>query len=320
MDFFFIEYRDPILGLIVLASVVFLVALSSFAWGVFSKAHARADIENFVRKFDSSSDSHADLIASANLSVPNLLALAQVFSKNGDFDKAIGAYLIALPKVANKGEHEFLLTALGKVYLKAGFLKRASEVFLEALKIAPRNAEALSHLTIIYERLKNFARTRETLDALEAQGSDVRQWRAYLGALEILSKEGKFDDKMRQILALSHEFSLLKRMVLEQAINAHEPLDGLNLALQDECVDLAASRPGLLEKLQASKLNAFNLNLLALARQNGLRAKIEFSYFCVNCKNSYPLFFYRCPNCARLGSVKILTKISEENDEESKTF
>ncbi|WP_180380579.1 hypothetical protein [Campylobacter devanensis] len=55
MDFFFIEYRDPIFGLIVLFAAVLLVAISSYALGIWGVKDENRSIEKFVKKFENSS-------------------------------------------------------------------------------------------------------------------------------------------------------------------------------------------------------------------------------------------------------------------------
>ena len=49
-------------------------------------------------------------------------------------------------------------------------------------------------------------------------------------------------------------------------------------------------------------------------------AGLSFNYVCKNCKNSFPMHFYRCPVCHELGSVKILSHITEKPSEDSNTF
>ncbi|WXG59553.1 hypothetical protein VB002_10800 [Campylobacter concisus] len=49
-------------------------------------------------------------------------------------------------------------------------------------------------------------------------------------------------------------------------------------------------------------------------------AGLSFNYVCKNCKNSFPMHFYRCPVCHELGSVKILSNITEKPSEDSNTF
>ncbi|WP_180383289.1 hypothetical protein [Campylobacter devanensis] len=49
MDFFFIEYRDPIFGLIVLFAAALLVAISSYALGIWGVKDENRSIEKFVK-------------------------------------------------------------------------------------------------------------------------------------------------------------------------------------------------------------------------------------------------------------------------------
>lgn len=320
MDFFFIEYRDPIFGLIVFFAVIFLIVGLSFLWGVVSKQNDKNKIKNFIAKFERTpnfTSEHENILQ--NLDTDTLFALAQVFSKNGDFEKVSNIYLIALKNTSKKSHREFIFTALGKSYLKAGFLKRSSEVFLEALKLGPRNTEALRYLIIIYEKLRLYDEALEALISLREHGVDTAVWVAYLKALKILHANIKFDDKIAQIYELSKDFELLKRLNLEQLLLRNEPINEANLPKFEDCVDLIYQRPNLIDKFNESS-NSFYLQLFDLAKKQNLRATLSFSYVCAECKSTYPLFFYRCPSCAMLGSAKILSNIVEEKDEESATF
>ncbi|QDS04363.1 tetratricopeptide repeat protein [Campylobacter fetus] len=336
MDFFFVEYRDPIFGLIVFFGALLLIAVLSYVWGIFSIKDEKHSIEKFVKKFENSSglsEKHKKMLLELDVDTNSLSVLALTFAKSGDFDKAISVYLVAIDKSPGKKQREFLLVALGKIYLKAGFLKKASEVFLESLKLSPRNSEALRYLGVTYEKLRMYENSLETLDALNEQGADTKAEVAYIKALIITSKTSKFSEKVAQILSLSEDFPLLKRMVLEQFIKHNEPLDGLSMLRLDECIDIVFRLDNLLnlentefkELLGANGLSDdkpkdFNLALLRAANDNFLGATLSFSYFCTECKTSYPLFFYRCPNCARLGSVKILTHVIKDTSEEDMPF
>ena len=320
MDFFFIEYRDPIFGLIVFFAVIFLIVMLSFLWGIWSKQNDKNKIKNFIAKFEKTpnfTSEHENILK--NLSIDTLFALAQVFSKNGDFEKVSNIYLIALKNTNKKSHREFIFTALGKSYLKAGFLKRSSEVFLEALKLSPRNTEALRYLIIIYEQLRLYDEALEALISLREHGVDTVVWAAYLKALKILHTNIKFDEKISQIYELSKDFELLKRLNLEQLLLRNEPVNEANLPKFEDCIDLIYQKPNLLAKFSESS-NSFYLQLFELAKKQNLKATLSFSYVCSECKSTYPLFFYRCPSCARLGSAKILSHIIEEKDEESATF
>ena len=169
MDIFFIEHRDPIFSLIVLFSIVLMIAALSYAWGIFSSKEEKKKIEKFIRKFDSQSaisEQHKQILLSPEVDSQSLSVLGMTFAKNGDFEKAISVYLIALSKVKDKNEKEFILNELGEVYFKAGFLKRADDIFLEALKLSPRNAVALRFLTMIDEKLKNYEEALYALNSI----------------------------------------------------------------------------------------------------------------------------------------------------------
>lgn len=339
MDLFFVGYRDPIFGLIVLFGVLLLVAILSYAWGIFSKKDETHSIEKFIKKFEASSglsEKHKKMLLSMDIDVNSLGVLALTFSKSGDFDKSISVYLVALEKTVEKKQREFLLTSLGKIYIKAGFLKRASEVFLEAIKLSPRNHEALRYLNVVYEKLKMHKESLEVLDALSEQGTLTLADVAYTKALIVINSASNFKYKIDQILELSNEFGLLKRLTLEQFIKNKISLNELEkFPPLNECFDIIFHLDNavniddeLFKELFVSKgmlnldikINDFNLALLKSARDKGLNATLCFKYVCRECKNNYPLFFYRCPNCARLGSVSILSEITRDDSENSMSF
>ena len=146
-----------------------MIAALSYAWGIFSSKDEKKRIEKFIRKFDSKdgiSDEHKQMLQSPEIDAQSLCMLGQTFAKNGDFEKSISVYLIALGKVRDKNEKEFILNELGEVYFKAGFLKKASEVFEKVLELSPRNVLALRFLTMIDEKLKNYKEALYALNSL----------------------------------------------------------------------------------------------------------------------------------------------------------
>lgn len=339
MDLFFIEYRDPIFGLIVLFTTLLLIAIFSYLWGVFSKKDENNSIEKFVKKFESGSglsQKHRQMLLEFDVDTNSLGFLASIFAKNGDFNKAISVYLVALQKVIEKQERKFLLTSLGKIYLRAGFLERASEVFLEAIRLSPRNDEALRYLVVVYEKLRMYEKSLEALDALMEQGVFTKAEIAYTKALMAIQNSSGIEEKLSKILSLSKDFKLLQRMALELCIKHKKSLDNFSdFPPLSQCIDIIFSlnkavnlqdrdfkalfvAKGLIK--DDVKILDFNLNLLKAANERNLGATLNFSYVCTQCKNHYPLFFYRCPNCARLGSAEILTTITKEKFENDMPF
>lgn len=340
MENFFIEYRDPIFGLIVLISIILLVAVLSYLWGIFSKNSEQENIEKFIKKFDISNgldDEHKKILQNLQVGADTLGFLALTFAKSGDYEKAISVYLIALEKVNSNKEKRFILTNLGKIYFKAGFLGRAEEVFLESLKLSPRNTESLTHLSVIYEKLKKFDRVLEVLDALRELGADTRSETDYIKS-QIIANNVKmpFSEKINEILRLENGFKNAPRFALELCLQHKEPFSNLSkFPPLEKCVDMLNDfkeavnledseyaaffgAKGLSKNSQKSKF--FEINALRELKKSNLNADLAFEFVCTECKNTIPLFFYRCPICHKLDTSCIIPKITEKRIEISQTF
>lgn len=215
MDFFFVEYRDPMFGLLVLVALVLVVAVLHYAWRTLSSKSQKKGLEGFIKKFDIA-DEHKDLLRASSLSLENLHFLAGIFTKSGEFEKAIQIYLIALEKIKNKGEQEAIFYDLAEVYFRAGFLQRSVEVLLNALNLRPRNEKALKLLKIVYLRLKRYDEVLQSLDALFELGCEVSKEREFINVVALKNgaqsgilgeKNLSVDDKRSQNLALKSENS-----------------------------------------------------------------------------------------------------------------
>ena len=215
MDFFFVEYRDPMFGLLVLVALVLVVAMLHYAWRTLSSKSQKKGLEGFIKKFDIA-DEHKDLLRASSLSLENLHFLAGIFTKSGEFEKAIQIYLIALEKIKDKGEQEAIFYDLAEVYFRAGFLQRSVEVLLNALNLRPRNEKALKLLKIVYLRLKRYDEVLQSLDALFELGCEVSKEREFINVVALkngaqsgvlVSKNLSVDDKREQNLALKSENS-----------------------------------------------------------------------------------------------------------------
>lgn len=216
MDFFFVEYRDPMFGLLVLVALVLVVAVLHYAWRTLSSKSQKKELEGFIKKFNIA-DEHKDLLRASSLSLENLHFLAGIFTKSGEFEKAIQIYLIALEKIKDKGEQEAIFYDLAEVYFRAGFLQRSVEVLLNALNLRPRNEKALKLLKIVYLRLKRYDEVLQSLDALFELGCEVSKEREFINVIALKNgaqsgalgeKNLSVDDKRNQNLALKSENSV----------------------------------------------------------------------------------------------------------------
>jgi len=342
LDIFFIDFRDPIFGLVVLVATVLVIAIFSYIWGVFKSNDEKNEISNFLKKFDKSgglSENNKKILQSETVDTATLCFLAGAFSKSGYFEKAISIYLIALSKTNDKKQKEQIFTDLGQVYLKAGFIERAKNVFLEALKISARNQTALKFLTITCEKLKDYKTALESLDALMELGINVKSAVAYEKAMIILSQKDKsINQKVDEILELSVDFPALTRMCFEYFIksgadlNEFKSFPPLNQVVdimyyQNKALNLgdeAYKSLFFIKGLNAEDGNVslgFEFDVLKnLNKTNFCNATISFKYVCKNCHNALPIHFYRCPVCNELGSGKIIPNITEASDENSMSF
>lgn len=261
MDFFFVEYRDPMFGLLVLVALVLVVAVLHYAWRTLSSKSQKKGLEGFIKKFDIA-DEHKDLLRASSLSLENLHFLAGIFTKSGEFEKAIQIYLIALEKIKDKGEQEAIFYDLAEVYFRAGFLQRSVEVLLNALNLRPRNEKALKLLKIVYLRLKRYGEVLQSLDALFELGCEVSKEREFINVIALKNgaqsgalgeKNLSVDDKRNQNLALNAPNSALKSENL--AILNSGDLNSKNANSKAKNLKILNSN------LETSNLNSKDLNL-----------------------------------------------------------
>lgn len=336
MENFFIDYRDPIFGLIVFMSAVFMIAFFSFAWGIIGKKDEQKKIKNFIKKFETNSEFSAEYKKILQtMDINSILILAKMFVKSGDFEKAIALYLILLEKISQKDGKTEILTELGKVYFKTGLMHRAEDVLLQTLQFKARNPDALMYLMYIYENLKKFDKANDVLDALLEQGIDVSASRLNVKLNQILSQNLSPENK---ILALS-EINLvyarrkITEIALENGINFTQIMfypkikeivdilwhsDKIANINNKEFKALYYAK-GARNDFENSEI--FEINVLCELRKNGIKnGDLKFSYMCENCKNSLPFFMMRCPICNDLSEKKIFINVVRKNSEDSETF
>ncbi len=346
MNSFFIEYRDPMFGIIILFAVIFVISFANYWWGVFKSKEEKDSIEKFVKKFEIVSDEkeYKKLLQDSNIPIESLALLADAYGKSGDYEKAINIYLVALKRVKGRDKKQYLLSNLGKTYFKAGFLSRSSEVFLESLRLHPRNEESLKYLTVVYERLKEYDKAAEVLDALEELGAVVKKQKLYLQVLQVIEnskltsqkKEKKLEDissKERFLQRKYFEFMQQNRLeISDERLNElyFKNLTDLLWFSDDRWLDLSKVQSSIPKQIAMAKgiveyekvedgIFAFDV-LGALKKEGSVKADLNFHYMCSECKNVYPLYFYRCPNCLAIGSVKIQSSIVKANDEKNIPF
>jgi lipopolysaccharide biosynthesis regulator YciM len=339
LDTLFLEYRDPIFGVIIFFAIVFIIAFLNYWWGVFKSKEERYNIEQFIKRFEVMADAneYKKLLDEFSISSESLGLLAHSYSKSGEYEKTIGIYLIALKRVKNKEEKQYFLFELGKTYFKAGFLRRSADIFMELLRLYPRHKEALKLLTVIYEQLKEYQKTLEVLDSLEELEVEVESEKNFVKALQILNDNLKTNQKKYEILLeLAKKEPLVGRILFEFArkeildfdvdlVDANSVLD----LLWESDVRLIKNSSQLLVKAilaakkggEAPQNIPFELEVLTmLKKQNYTKATIGFEYTCTCCKGTFPVHFYRCPSCYTLKNPYISILLIKNEHEKYYAF
>lgn len=342
MDNFFIAYRDPLFGIIILCAIVFVISFANYWWGVFKNKDEKQSIEKFVKKFEIVTDEseYKKLLEDASIPLESLALLAHAYGKSGDYEKAITIYLVALKRVKGRDEKQYLLSTLGKTYFKAGFLRRSSEVFLESLRLHPRNEESLKYLTVAYEQLQEFDKADEVLDSLEELGAKVELQRHFLRFLAISKDESlSATHKIEKLSQLCEKEPFLKRRLFElmqeyvmqipSALAETLPFEQMIDSLWYNDVTITCKHP-IIEQIAMAKgkkayepleEGVFALDALAKLRFHGYtKATLSFEYVCMECKQVFPIHFYRCPQCQSINTASVQSALTKESDEENNSF
>ena len=334
MDSFLPNYNDPIVSILMLLGVIFIVSVLSYAYSIWQQEQRAKELLGFLKNFDSKECSlDTETMPFDNSMKKPLFLLAIAYQKSGDYSKSINLYLYLLKHTKDVS----LLSNLALAYLKAGFLQRSSDIYLEILSKSPRDKEALYQLEFIHEKLNDFESSLDALEVLEAQGENVDALKLNLKYQEISKAFIDNNQKFIKIVDLLKEakenspFLVRKlfKLTPKEAWHYYKDeyfdilIDILD-KLKKEDIDLdIINKNILLKELYFTKgylenckqsSNNFALNLLASSKKASLDgAELKFMYLCNRCKNSYPLPFFRCPNCHRAFSAKIEVTVGKAN-------
>lgn len=345
MNTFFIEFRDPLFGIIIFFVLVFIITISSYWWTKYTNKEKTKSLDKFLKDLKQlpSTQEMQSLVSEGNLSAKSWILLANLYSKNGDFEKSIDIYNELL-KVSDDTNTKEIMFLLGRTYFKAGFLERAKQIFLNILKHNPRTPEALKYLLLVYEYIRDFDSAFEVLEPLDELEHDVELDAHYLRAMKLLSDKNIDEDKKaKQLLDIYKHDCDLSYMVFEYLFRtnpayAWKNFDGSKgLLLIDilwsvdyDKLDLdIISKNSFLKELytargdikEVTKSSIFELDVL-INLQNKSNATLSFEYICDSCKQVFPFAFHRCSSCHSIDTIgielslvkKYIGKDSEENN------
>ncbi len=346
MNTLFIEYRDPLFGIILFFVLVFVIALFSYWWGRFKTKDDHRHLDRFLNQFKSppSQMELKELIGSSTISSKSWLLLADSYAQNGEYEKSIEIYYELLAHIGEDVNKKDILFLLGKTYFKAGFLQRSENVFLEILKANPRTPQALHYLLLIYEHLRDYKAALSVLEPLDELGEDVKIDKIYLEAILLLNDYSLDEtEKTQKLLALYQQHRRLTYLIFEYLFRKNPKLAWKHLD-QSQCArvsdllwnlsedvidfDIISQNVYLRELFSAKgyvrleeKSSIFEFDLLINLQKSDYRgATLTFEYICKQCKQIYPFAFHRCPACHAIDSVLSEPIISKEYHEKNNSF
>jgi len=335
MNTFFIEYRDPLFGIIIFFVLIFVIAFFSYWWTRFRKKEDHRHLDKFLRQFRSlpSKSELKVLITKGELSEKSWLLLARAYSKNGDFEKSIEIYNELL-KVGDKANYRDTLFLLGRTYFKAGFLERAKEIFLKILQNNPRTPQALHYLLLVYEQMREYGLALDVLESLDELQKDVQSDSTYLKLLALLNNvDISAEQKTQKIIEIYNKNHQLSYMVFEYLFRANPKLawENFDSSKSEMLTDILwrvdkkdlnldiITQNGYLRELYtargdvnlAAKSSVFELDIL-INLNKSVSATLSFEYICDNCKVIYPFAFNRCSSCHSIDTSRVELSLGKD--------
>ncbi len=344
MNTLFIEFRDPLFGVIVFFALIFVIASFSYWWGRYKIKEDHRYLDRFLRKFKTLPNKNElhELISGNTISRKSWMLMAHTYFQNGDYEKSISIYHALAER--RDGDQREALFLLGQTYFKAGFLERSKTIFLQILHQFPRTPQALRYLLLVYEQLREYDKARDVLDPLSELGETDVLDSVYLECLSLMRASAfSSEEKAAKLIALYQKHHQLTYLIFEYLFIHHPALAWKHLDLsrverlsdilwrlsEDDCdLDIIAGNGYLRELFSASGVvklakssHVFELDVLIKLRTSGFSgATLQFEYLCSECKQVYPFAFHRCPNCNALDTVITEPLLTKDRIEESHSF
>lgn len=346
MNPLFIEFRDPLFGIIVFFALVFVIAFFSYWWGRYKTKEDHRHLDKFIQQFHTlpPKDELTDLVENGNISDKSWHLLASSYFQNGEFEKTIEIYQTLVKRQKDASERRDTLFLLGRTYFKAGFLERARDLFLQILKANPRTPQALHYLLLVYEHLRQYDKAFEVLEPLDELGEDATLDRLYLKSISLIhNNEVSQEEKTTALIEIYESSHQLSYLIFEYLFR-HNPKVAWEHLDQSQCerlsdllwqlspqhynLDIIAAN-GYLRELFSAKGDVdlakeseiFELDILIKLKQskNG-GATLNFEYLCRECKHILPFSFHRCPNCYAIDSIVCEPNLTKDIFEKNLSF
>jgi len=268
-----------------------------------------------------------------------LSLLAHTFNVEGEYQKSIGIYLYLIENIKSFPNKEHLFEALGKTYLKAGFLKRSESVFLKILNKHPRNIKVLYYIEVVYELLNEYEKAYEIIKPLKVLREDYQPLESHLFLTRLLKDREMSKEKMSQELQTilkDNRYSyrrVIKELFRVDKSSAWKLLDvskvdlildilwflpssnlDFDIITQSETLYSIYLAKGVIkDNTNISKSDIFVIDTINAARRGGsFELDLSFSYGCSRCKQHFPISFERCLKCYAVNSTQLKVTLAKK--------
>lgn len=336
MNTYFLEYRDPLFGIMAFLLIALIVAVAVIVASKMKNDRQISGVKRFLQNFPAKNKKdYAELLEAHPDSFELLLNVAKTYFEGGDFEKSLKIYLALLEWVSpfNKEKKAFILEAMGDIYTKSGFLQRSVEAYEKSLSILPRNQSALRKIVLLYDKRAEFDKALEAIEALEELGTGEALQKEFLTGLLKLKKASS-DEKLIILSSLSKHNIYFAREYLKELLQTD--IEAADEFLQDktdvEFLDViwgaVFEKPDGFEPkstLMSAVMDAkglhkypkesglFELDAIRVLGANAkeLNADLNFEFVCQKCGNVDIDYFFSCKNCGSVGSCKVAPSISK---------
>ena len=341
MNELFIDYRDPLFGMIIIVAIVFIISFLTYSFGLFKERKSRQEYRKLLKRFEIENlkeDDFVHLYTTYNLPFDSIVLLASAFLHKGNYTKAISVYLALLEVVDEKVKKEELLELLGNAYFKGGFIERAKEIYLKIVKFSPRNKEILNLLLIIYDKLKEYEKANEVLVVLDELKFNIKLKKVYLDTLMVINDPIMlFEKKSLMLVEIFTENTSVEKLVVQFLLKYNKQLfwencDKFNLV---NCIDLLwfldfndinfdiVNEHKILQELYTAKgyimtadtSDVFELAVLISTKKSTspIDVNLNFEFLCTKCKRTHPIYESRCPHCQNILTFLVEPKLAKHS-------
>lgn len=331
-------YRDPLFGIATFIGIIAFILIADYYRNLYKKKQRQKSLNALVKSYEHHGifDGIAEFLKVSKEPIPTLLFIAKSYAKGGDNQQAIKIYLTLIEQFDESRQKIEVLEELGTLYVRAGFLQKGKDIFLEILKNNPRNLKILSALVDLYGMLGDYQSAYDALECIEENQENMsknEKHRLFLAReyfrmqmVFMLRDEEKRNQELIEIL--SKEPRLRKMILSFFKINAPKLFweylphkDWENLI--DLLWDIPASKIPLsiiknnpaIEVFQAKgyfptqQCKNFSLESIRLFHTYSQeKATLSFLYVCPHCQSQFPFDEFRCSVCGELGELKLISK------------